>query len=199
MKTLLDLIQEFAALNDAKTLGGGILPPGDEKRWQELKEFYDLLMAQEGFCEHPAARFTTDEIRQRVSARIRLRVATDMDVIIQHQSDYLSARLGNLSRGGALLLSDTLFEKGSRLTLHLTRIDQRKGLLLTDGDVVWHTNKGPTESQSLHRMGIQFVGLEKDDRDKLDAFIIESIETRLLSLPPHALDPDFVRREQLAL
>jgi hypothetical protein len=199
MKTLLDLIQEFAVLNDAKTLGGGILPPADEKRWQELKEFYDLLMAQEGYCERPAARHTAEEIRHSVSARIRLRVRTDMEVIVQHQSDYLSGLLGNLSCGGALLLSDKLFDDGSRLTLHLTHIDRREGVLLTDGDVVWHANGGVTESKRRYRMGIRFIGLEKDDWTKLDTFIVESIETRLLSLRSDMLDPDFMRREQLAL
>ena len=32
MKTLLDLIQEWATLNDAKTLAGGVLPRDDEAR-----------------------------------------------------------------------------------------------------------------------------------------------------------------------
>ncbi len=66
MKTLLDLIQEFAVLNEAKTLAKGVLPPDSEERWQELKEFYDLLMAQEDYCERPASRYSAEEIRQSI-------------------------------------------------------------------------------------------------------------------------------------
>ena len=73
MKTLLDLIQEFAVLNEAKTLARGVLPPDSEERWRELKKFYDLLMVQEDYCERPACRCSIEEIRQGISARVRLR------------------------------------------------------------------------------------------------------------------------------
>ena len=45
MKTVLDLIGEYARLNDAKIRRGGHLVPSSEKRWEELKSFYDLLMS----------------------------------------------------------------------------------------------------------------------------------------------------------
>ncbi len=48
MKTVLDLIAEFGALNDAKMRTGGNLPQGDEERWVELKAFYQLSMSQDG-------------------------------------------------------------------------------------------------------------------------------------------------------
>jgi hypothetical protein len=199
MKTLLDLIQEFAVLNDAKTLGGGVLPPAEEQRWQELKEFYDTLMMQEGFRQRPVARFSADEIRRRVSTRMRLRVRTDMAVVVQHESDFKSARVANLSWGGALLLCDSLFEPGSRLTLHLTHIDRREGIIWVESQVVWYSNGGAAQSGPRYRMGVRFLGLESDDRAKMDAFVIENIENRILSLRADALSPDFVQREQLAL
>jgi Tfp pilus assembly protein PilZ len=199
MKTLLDLIQEFAGLDDAKTLAGGVLPPAEEKRWQELKDFYDTLMMQEGFREDPVARFSADEIRRHISNRMRLRVRTDMEVVVQHQSDFTSARIGNLSCGGALLLCDSQFEIGAPLTLHLTRIQRREGIIWVEGKVVWHSNGGAEQSAPRHRMGVRFVGLEKDEQTQLDSYVVETIENRILSLRAEALSPDFVRRERLTL
>ena len=199
MKTLLDLIQEFSILNDAKTMAGGVLPPAEEKRWRELKDFYDILMTQEGFRERPIARFSAEEIRRQVSNRIRLRVRTDMEAIVQHQSDFVTASVANLSCGGALVLCDSLFEIGSRLTLHLTQIERREGIIWVESEVVWHANGGKAGSGSRYHMGVRFIGLEESDSTKLDSFVVENIETRILSLRADALNPDFVRREQLAL
>jgi hypothetical protein len=198
MKTLLDLIQEFAVLNDAKTLGGGVLPPAEEKRWQELKHFYDILMEQEGFCERPVARYSAEDIRRQVTSRIRLRVRTDIEAVVQHESDFTTARIGNLSCGGALLLCDKLFEVGSPLNIHLTQIQRRDGIIWVDGEVVWHRN-GERQTGRRYRMGVRFTGLETDDWARLDAYVIESIENRLLSLRADALSSEFVSREKLAL
>jgi Tfp pilus assembly protein PilZ len=199
MKTLLDLIQEFAVLNDAKTLGGGVLPPAEEKRWRELKGFYDTLMMQEGFRKKPLARFSAKDIRRRVSNRLRLRVMTDMEVVVQHESDFKSARVENLSCGGALLLCESLFEVGSRLTLHLTHIERREGIIWVEGEVVWYSNGGISKSGRRYRMGVRFIDLEEDEKTKLDSFVIENIENRILSLRSDALSPDFVQRERLVL
>jgi hypothetical protein len=199
MKTLLDLIQEFASLDDAKTAAGGVLPPAEEERWQELKGFYDTLMIQDGFCRNPVSRFSADEIRRQVSSRTRLRVRTDMSVIVQHQTDFTSARLGNLSCRGVLLLCDSLFEVGARLSLHLTRIQRREGIIWVEGQVVWQSNGGPAQSVPRYRMGVQFLGLEEEEQGKLDSYVVETIEDRILSLPAEAMSQDFVRREKLAL
>ena len=64
MKTVLDLVQEFASLDDTKTRSGGILPPPSERRWAEVKAFYDLVMVQSGLPERRGRRFTASEIDQ---------------------------------------------------------------------------------------------------------------------------------------
>jgi hypothetical protein len=199
MKTLIDLIQEFAVLNEAKTLARGVLPPDSEERWQELKEFYDLLMVQEGYCERPACRCSIEEIRQGISARARLRVRTEMEAIVQKESDYLSTSIGNLSCGGVLLKCDTAFEVGTRLTLHLTNIERGEEVIVTQGDVVWQATGVPTESGPRCRMGFCFATLENTIRNKLDSYVVESIKKRLLSLPVNKLAPEFLSREQLEL
>jgi hypothetical protein len=106
VKTLLDLIQEFAALNEAKTLGKGSLPRAKENRWAELKRFYDMLMAQNGLAREPASPFTAAQIRERVAARGRLRVQTDLEIVVAQGPEYHRARVGNISRGGAMLHCD---------------------------------------------------------------------------------------------
>jgi Tfp pilus assembly protein PilZ len=198
MKTLLDLIQEFAVLNEAKTLAGGVLPSISEQRWQELKKFYDLLMAQEDYCERPASCHCLDEIRQSISARTRLRVPTEMDAIVQRQSDYVSASIGNLSCGGVLLKCDTAFDVGTRLTLHLTNIERSRRVIIAQGDVVW-VKEWAAGDGPRYLMGFCFTTSENDLHNQLDSFIVESIEKRLNSLPLEKLAPEFLRREQIQL
>ena len=70
MKTLLHLIQEWADLSEAKTLAGGVLPPDDEARWNELREFYELLMTQDGLSANPVARHSAAEIRSAVEGAL---------------------------------------------------------------------------------------------------------------------------------
>ncbi len=106
MTRLLDMIQEWASLDEAKTVNGGVLPGSDETRWHELRDFYQLLMDQRGLCSHPVCRYSAHEIRQTVAARLRLRVRAEIDTIAENRSDAHAVRIGNLSCGGVLLLSD---------------------------------------------------------------------------------------------
>jgi hypothetical protein len=199
MKTLLDLIQEFAVLNDAKTLAKGVLPPDSEKRWQELKIFYDLLMSQDSYCERPAARYSIEAIQKRVSSRLRLRVSTDMAVIVQKESEYISASIGNLSCGGVLLKCGIPFDVGTALVLHLTNIERGEGVTVTEGDVVWLANGIGEKNGPRYRMGFRFSTVGHELKNKVDAYVVESIEKRLLSLPVSKLEPEFMRKEQLVL
>jgi hypothetical protein len=199
MRTLLDLIQEFAVLNEAKTLARGVLPPDDERRWQELKRFYDLLMSQRGYCDKPASRFTPAQIREKVSARFRLRVTTDMEIIVESYSFFMSAQVGNLSCGGALLLSDTSLEIGTRVTLHLTDITRIDGVLPTRGEVVWQADQGVALGRRRYRVGVRFTDLENEIRTRLDGFVVEALESQILSLPTHMLDSKFIHKEKLIL
>jgi hypothetical protein len=199
VKTLLDLIQEYATLSEAKTLAGGVLPPESENRWSELNKFYDLLMLQDGYCAQPASRFTADNIRQTVSTRSRLRVHTDMEIVVIRESDYHRARVGNLSCGGVLLLCDSLLDIASRVTLNLANITRGEGVVPADGDVVWLADRGSTNGTFRYRMGLSFIDLGQSGQQRLDTLVVDSLENKLLSLSRDALDAEFVRREQLVL
>jgi PilZ domain len=199
MRSLLDLIQEYAQLNEAKTAARGALPPALESRWTELKRFYDMLMAQEGLAREPAARHTASEIRARIATRSRLRVDTDLEIVVVHRGDYHRARVGNLSCGGVLLYCDSFFEVDEELTLHMANVSRGESVLPTEGRVVWRTELTTSNGTFRYRSGVQFLSLGPTEERKLDSFVVDSLETKLLSLSRESLDPEFVSRERIAL
>jgi c-di-GMP-binding flagellar brake protein YcgR len=199
VRTLLDLIQEYAALNEAKTLARGALPPPQESRWNELKRFYDMLMAQNGVAREPASRFTAVQIRDRVAARARLRVQTDLEIVVAQESEYHRARVGNLSRGGVLLHCDHGFEVDSSLTLHMANVARDESLLPTEGRVAWRSEGNRASDSFRYRLGVEFQGLGPEEERTLDSFVVDSLETKLLCLGRESLDPEFMRKERLAL
>ena len=198
-KTLLDLIQEFAALNESKTLSNGLLSRKGEARWSELRDFYETLMVQNGLCPDPASRFSTDEIRETVVNRGRLRVRTDLATVVELDTDLHHARVGNLSCGGVLLLSDEGFDQGMLVTLHLADLSQGDTVIPAEGQVVWGSDRGTSSSMYRFRMGIQFLGLEASEHESLDSFVVDSLEKKLLSLARDALDADFIRKENISI
>jgi hypothetical protein len=199
MRTLLDVIQEWAALNDAKTVAGGTLPDADEERWEELKSFYELLMVQEGLCDKPASRFSADEIRQTVTTRARLRVNTDMEVVVDKNGTVDRAKVGNLSCGGVLLLCDTPFAEANGLTVYLANVTRGAGVLPTESEIVWLADQGTSDMTFRYKMGARFLDLGHTERRSLDNFVVDSLQNKLLSLSRDALDPEFLRREQILL
>jgi hypothetical protein len=199
MRTLLDVIQEWAALNDAKTVAGGTLHPADEKRWEDLKSFYDFLMAQEGLCDKPASRFSADDIRNTVTTRDRLRVNTDMEIVVIKNGTVDRAQVRNLSCGGVLLLCETPFEKGNGLTVHLANVTRGAGVLPAESEIVWLADQGNSDMTFRYKLGARFLDLGHTERNSLDYFVVDSLENKLLSLSRDALDPEFLRREQIVL
>jgi len=199
MRTLLDVIQEWAALNDAKTLADGTLPPPGEKRWEELKSFYEFVMAQEGLCDKPASRFSADDIRSTVTTRDRLRVNTDMEIVVVKNGTVDRAQVGNLSCGGVLLLCDTPFDKGKGVTVQLASVTRGAGVLPAESEIVWLVDQGSSDLTFRYKMGARFLDLGHTERNSLDYFVVDSLENKLLSLRRDALDPEFLRREQIML
>ena len=187
MATLLDLIQEWAALSEAKTLAGGTLPESDEARWNQLREFYEHLMAQDGLSAQPAARYSAGEIRQTVETRSRLRVRSDLEIVVMTSSEV------------HLLLSDSEFGIGSGVMLHLANVSRGAEVLPTEGTIVWLADSGKSNGTFRYRMGVQFAGLGPKEERSLDQYVVDSLETKLLSLSRDALDEEFVLREKLKL
>lgn len=198
MKTVLDLIQEFAVLDEAKTLSGGILPGDSEKRWSELKVFYRLLMGQEGLSSESTRRYTPRDIRRTVTARKRLRVNIDMETVIIHEGQHYRCRVANLSRGGLLIMCEKVFDVASRLTVHLPVTSQDQLMALT-AEVVWCSDQGKVMGKDRYRMGVRLLDVDVSKESSLDSLVVQSIERQLLSFAPSLLDTDFVLRERLQL
>jgi uncharacterized protein (TIGR02266 family) len=199
MKTVLDLIGEFASLNDAKVRAGGALPQESEERWVELKSFYDLLMTQNGLTRRPVTRrFTTNDIRERVTARERLRVPLELDMIVRNGDDYRTVQVVNVSRGGLFLAADKLFPVGTSLILFIANAyGGDEAIFEAEGEVVWISEFGIAESDLPRGMGVRFVGDQEAVRHQLDSFVLEALEMRLSGLDANALAPDFVLKEGL--
>ncbi|HEY7820265.1 MAG TPA: PilZ domain-containing protein, partial [Vicinamibacteria bacterium] len=198
VKTLLDLIQEFATLNEAKTLGRGSLPRPQESRWSELKRFYDMLMAQNGLARDPASPFTAAQIRERVAARGRLRVQTDLEIVVAQGAEYHRARVGNISRGGAMLHCDHPFEVGSGIALHMANVAREAGALPDEGRVAWRADCRAEDSYRF-RLGVEFRGVGAEEDRTLDSFVVDTLESKLLCLGRDSLDADFLKKESLRL
>jgi uncharacterized protein (TIGR02266 family) len=201
MKTVLDLIGEFATLNDAKVRCGGTLPPGSEQRWEELRSFYDLLMGKNGLAKRPVTkRFSMSDIRKHITSRDRLRVPVELDMILKKDGDFLTVQVVNLSRGGVFLASEALFPVGTQLTLYVANsYGGSEGIFEAGCEVVWVSEYGIQESDLPRGMGVRFLGDQDEVRHQLDSFVLETLELRLSGVDANALTPDFVAREKLDL
>jgi len=184
MKTVLSLISEFGALNDAMMRTGGNLAPEDEKRWRELKAFYQVLMSQTGLeIDREVPLITADDIRDNLTDRERIRVPVEVPVVFEHDGAYLGGRVVNLSRGGLFIASETLLKVESQVTVYLSQIGpSSEGLLEIRGVVAWVTERGAPEIALPRGMGVQFTEYPSNVEGKLDSFVVETIAKKLSSL-----------------
>ncbi len=200
MNTVLDLIGEFGVLNDAKGIWGGKLPPEAERRWLELKSFYDLLMPKSGVGPRPVTRrFTAQQVEGKVTARERLRVPLDNDMILRTDSEFHEAMGVNLSRGGVFLTSPVVLPVRTKLSVYLSSPDvSHEALLEAEAEVAWRTNTRG-EEPSREGMGLSFRGDMGEIIKHLDALVISSLVRRLSGVDANSLAPEFLRKEALEL
>jgi Tfp pilus assembly protein PilZ len=184
MKTVLDLIAEFGALNDAKMRTGSNLSPEADKRWAELKAFYELSMHQDGLeLDRSQPPISAADIRQRLLDRERIRVPTDASVVFQHAGEHFTGRVVNLSRSGLFLGSERLLETGAHLVICLSQIDRdTDDLFEVQGQVAWVTKNGVPELDLPRGMGVHFVEPSRNVIEKLDSYVVESIARHLARL-----------------
>lgn len=184
MKTVLGLIGEFGALHDAKMRTGGSLPPEDEERWAELKAFYEVLMAQTGLDLHrEASPITTNDIREQLTDRERIRVPVEVPVVFQEGKKHHSGKVVNLSRGGIFVATDHLSDVGAHLTVYIPQVGSTsEEVLEIESEVVWVTKRGVPEIDLPRGMGVQFTKYPTNAREKLDSFVVETIARKLSSL-----------------
>ncbi len=183
-RTVLDLIREFGALNDAKVRRGGSLPPSDEKRLEELTTFYEMLMSQPGLAvsAHKSS-FSESDLRDHLTEWNRIRVPVEICAVLRHQGNFYAARIVNLSRNGVFLTSEALLDMGSRVVLLLPDVDgSSENALELKAEVTWRTSRGIPEADLPRGMGLHFVDLTPEEQEKLDSRVLETIEKQLSGL-----------------
>ncbi len=183
MDTVLNLIREFGALNDAKVRRGGTLADPDEKRWAELKRFYDLLMSQKGLSPDEAPSYSKTDLQAYVTDRARLRVPATFYALIRQDDICYAARVVNLSRSGVFLSSNVLFEVGSHVAIHLANSGGRgEEILELEAEVVWVNQKGAIEAEVPRGMGLNFIDVDSESQEMLDSWVLDILEKCLSTL-----------------
>jgi hypothetical protein len=201
MKTILDLIGEFAALNDRKVREGGVLPEEQEIRFRELKSFYDLIMTNTGVAPRRVTRrFSAEDVLARVTARERLRVPIETEMIFEAGGEVHAGLVVNLSRGGVFLAARELLPVSTRFVMYLTSPDAADHPLIeAPARVVWATDRGLSEALLPPGMGISFVEKKGILERYLDAMVVDALVRHLSGVDANSLAPDFVGKELVEL
>ncbi len=197
MKTILDLIGEFASLNDTKVQRGGRLEPEEERRFAELKDFYDLLMAHTGLSPRRVRRrFSAEDVLKKVPARERLRVPLETEMIYSVGGEFHAGLAVNLSRGGIFLSARQLLPVDSPVTIYIASPDAvDHALIETPAKVVWVAERGISSSLLPPGMGVSFVSKKRLVESYLDAMVVDSLVRHLSGVDPNSLAPEFIGRE----
>jgi type IV pilus assembly protein PilZ len=95
------------------------------------------------------------------------RVLVDLEVDYASEDNYLFAYITDISETGIFVRTTTPEEPGTRLNLRFSP-DNAIGPLEVEGEVIWINPFRPGAPDNLHPgMGIRFVELEDDLRDRL--------------------------------
>ena len=201
MKTVLDLIGEFAELNDAKVAYRGRLPLESEKRWEELKAFYDLLMSRTGVGPRPVTRrFSATDVIEKVKARERLRVPLETEIVFEIGNEFHAGYAVNLSRGGMFLSHNEVLPVKSNLKIYLASPDAvDEALVEAPGEVAWVTEQGIVEASLPRGMGVRFGRSIAYVQRHLDAMVVDCLVRHLSGLDATGLAPEFLIDEAIEL
>src|SRR5215470_6472323 len=94
------------------------------------------------------------------------RVLVDLDVDYALEENYLFAYITDISATGIFVRTTTPEAPGTHLNLRFSPDDS--GAIEVEGEVIWINPYRPGTPDNLHPgMGIRFVGLDDDVRDRL--------------------------------
>jgi type IV pilus assembly protein PilZ len=99
------------------------------------------------------------------------RVLVDLEVDYGNEENYLFAYIRDISATGIFVRTNAPEPPGTRLNLRFTPPGALDPFEL-EGEVIWINPFRPGHSDNLHPgMGIRFIGLTDDDRERLVDFI----------------------------
>jgi uncharacterized protein (TIGR02266 family) len=196
MKSELDLVREFSELNEEKVDSWGALPIPSEKRFRELKAYFDDLMTRRSTERIPLLdRYETFEIKKAVTGRSRLRIPAQMSIFFCHDDTYAPARSVNLSRGGLFVGSDVTLTRGDRMTLYMPNLGRGyESLFETTVDVVWATRNGEATRRG---MGVRFQDLRAEAEEELDDFLVAFLRDRISKSTPVGNHPGWLTERHI--
>lgn len=104
--------------------------------------------------------------------------------MIYHDGDSFDASAVNLSRSDSFLTCDTLVQAGERLVVYITGIseDDPGDVFELNAEVVWFAKEGIAEARVRRGMGVRFVDVADETRERLGALVVHTIEKRLARL-----------------
>jgi len=95
----------------------------------------------------------------------------DLEVDYGNEENYLFAYIRDISATGIFVRTNSPEPPGTRLNLRFTAHESLAPFEL-EGEVIWINPFRPGHSDNLHPgMGIRFIGLTHEDRERLVAFI----------------------------
>ena len=110
--------------------------------------------------EQARAQAISDAERRRAP-----RVLVDLEVDYASEENYLFAYITDISATGIFVRTTTPEQPGTHLNL---RFKDGNDPLELEGEVIWVNPYRPGSPDNLHPgMGIRFVGLDNDQRDRL--------------------------------
>jgi uncharacterized protein (TIGR02266 family) len=94
------------------------------------------------------------------------RVLVDLEVDYALEDNYLFAYITDISATGIFVRTTTPEQPGTHLNLRFSPDDS--GSIELEGEVIWINPYRPGTMDNLHPgMGVRFVGLDDDTRDRL--------------------------------
>ena len=96
------------------------------------------------------------------------RVLVDLEVDYASEENYLFAYITNISATGIFVRTTDPEQPGTHLNLRFCPDDDRERPIAVEGEVIWINPYRPGTMDNLHPgMGIRFVGLDDETRDRL--------------------------------
>jgi len=102
-----------------------------------------------------------------IEKRLRPRITTDMELIVQHSGKYEWSSLRNLSGGGVFIETDNPRPPDSTLSMQI-RLPGDSETLDIEGRVIW-IKQGSKASAA--GMGIEFTKISAEHQDKITFFV----------------------------
>jgi uncharacterized protein (TIGR02266 family) len=110
-----------------------------------------------------------DAVSSDADRRRAPRVLVDLEVDYASEDNYLFAYITDISATGIFVRTTTPEQPGTHLNLRFTpEPDRDRGPIEVEGEVIWINPFRPGAPDNLHPgMGIRFVGLDDELRDRL--------------------------------